>query len=306
VGNSVFKVTILGSSSAIPAYGRFPSAQVIQYANSNFLIDCGEGTQIQINRYKIKSSKIRHVFISHLHGDHYFGLIGLITTLNLLGRIEPLEIFSPKALKEIIRVQLDVSNLKLRFPLHFHSLEDNPNPILDTRFMKVYSFPVEHRIACWGFAFIEKEKERRFVKEAGARYGVPVSKIPNIKKGADFVAKDGTIIKNRALTIDPEKSRKYVYITDSRPIKNVPDFIKDANLLYHETTFLKDMNNRAFETFHSTTTQAGEFAKSLHAKSLIIGHFSAKYKSLDALILETKASFPNTELAIEGKSYPVD
>jgi ribonuclease Z len=306
VANNPFKVTILGCSSAIPVYGRFPSAQVLQHINAGFLIDCGEGTQMQLNRYRIKPSKINHIFISHLHGDHYFGLIGLITSLNLLGRKEPIEIFAPKALRDIIQIQLDVSNLKLRFPIHFHALEDTENPILETNGLAVYSFPVEHRIPCWGFAFVENQKERKYNKVAGDKYDIPVSEIPKIKKGADFTGKNGETIKNQVLTFDPERSRKYVYITDSRPVDTVPGFIQNTDLLYHETTFLHEAKERAFETYHSTTKQAGEFAHSIGAQKLLIGHFSAKYKELDELLFEARESFSNTELAIEGKSFSID
>ena len=301
-----FDVTILGSNSAIPAHGRHPTAQLLNINEKHYLIDCGEGTQIQLNRYRLKKGKINHIFISHLHGDHYFGLIGLITTMNLIGRTNPLDIYAHSALEEIIQMQLDVSNLILRYELNFHAINDHKSEqILKNDEIIVESIPLNHRVPCVGFIFKEVKQDRKYLTEIGEKYNVPVDAISHIKKGQDYTDENGNVIKNEELTQDPPKPRKYAYITDTTYLESIIPKIKDADLLYHEATFVHELHERAKETFHTTTTQAATIAKKANVKKLIIGHFSAKYKTLEPIIDETRETFPNTELAIEGRTFSI-
>jgi len=271
------------------------------------MIDCGEGTQIQISEYKIKATKIEYIFISHLHGDHFFGLIGLITSYNLNHRQKPLTIFCPKGLEEIIRLQLKFSDTQLRFELIFIEIEAvNGNVILDTPDFTVSTLQMNHRIPCAGFLFREKNPERRIIKDSLAKYKVDVEQIPALKAGKDYVAEDGTVIANTLITEPPHKERTYAFCTDTSYLESVVPYIKDVDLLYHEATFAADLHERAKETFHSTAPEAAAIAKKAGVKKLLIGHFSARYRELDILLNEAKAVFPHTELAEEGLIFSVE
>jgi ribonuclease Z len=301
-----FEVTILGSSSATPIFNRNPTSQALNINDRLYLIDCGEGTQQQMLRFDVKASRIDHIFISHLHGDHYLGLVGLLSSLHLNGRIKPLKLFGPPQLKEIIDLQLSYSETTLQYELDFRAT--NPakaEMILENQDITVESIPLDHRIPCTGFLFREKKRLRKLMKEKLERLNIPVEYFTALKKGADYVANDGTVYKNDTLTIDSDEPKTYAYCSDTAFNENYFNQISKATLLYHEATFLNNMLDRANETHHTTALQAGEVAVTTNAKKLLIGHFSARYKTLTELLDEARSIFPNTELAIEGKTFIV-
>jgi ribonuclease Z len=297
----MFGVTILGNNSALPAYSRHPTAQVITLNDQMFLLDCGEGTQMQMNLYKIRRSRINHIFISHLHGDHYFGLPGLITSYGLLGRLHDLHLYAPSALQNILDMQLSVSDTKLPYKLHFHALEDT-SMLIDEEHLSVECFKVFHRIDCWGFLFREKRKPRKINPEATANYNVPVDFFERLKQGEDFI-QTGKIIPNDVLTIANKPSRSYAYSADTLYSESLVKKFHNVNLLYHEATYLKDKLDKATSRFHSTTVQAAMLAKLADVKKLILGHFSSTYETLDEFLNEAKEIFPNTQLALEGQTF---
>jgi len=299
-----FEVTILGSSSATPIYNRNPTAQILNINEKLYLIDCGEGTQQQMLRFDVKGSRIDFIFISHLHGDHYLGLVGLLSSLHLNGRKKPLKLFGPEHLKEIIDLQLCYSDTVLQFELEFKSTNALvPEIILDNQDITVESIPLVHGIPCTGFLFREKKRLRKLVKDRIEAYNIPVEYYNAIKKGADFTAPNGTIYKNEVLTTDSAAPKTYVYCSDTCYSESYFNQISNATLLYHEATFLNNMLDRAIETQHTTALQAGEVALKTKAETLLIGHFSARYKTLNELLDEARSVFPQTELAIEGKTY---
>ena len=303
----IFEVGILGSSSATPIYQRHPTAQVINFHERFFLVDCGEGTLIQMNRYKIKFHRINHIFISHLHGDHYLGLLGLISTMHLQGRASTLHIYGPRDLKEIIDIQLKYSETILRYPVEFHEVDSRNSTILfEDDDVRVETIILSHRIPCTGFLFSEKPRQRKLKKDKLSVYKVPVTAYNDLKAGHDFVAEDGKIIPNSSLTTDPRKPRKYAFCSDTIFDERLVGIVKGVDLLYHEATFLSDKADRARETFHSTAEQAGLIAKKAGVKRLIIGHFSARYKNLYPLLEEAKAVFPETTLALEGDRFTIE
>jgi ribonuclease Z len=297
-------VTILGNNSAIPAYNRNPTAQVLQLLEESFLIDCGEGTQVQMTRYNIRRSKITRIFISHLHGDHYFGLIGLLTSMGLLGRTQPLHLHAPAALETIIELQLKVADTKLPYPLHFCPLLAE-GIVVDDKKITVHCFPVQHRIECWGFLFREKKNPRKVaVKQANA-YEIPAAFYSQLQKGEDYINKQGIAIPNGAVTTAATPAKSYAYCADTIYDEGLVEKIKDVDVLYHETTYLKDLAERAAARFHSTTVQAAAIAQKANVKKLLIGHFSSKYETLDIFLTEAAAVFENTELALEGTCYKI-
>lgn len=297
-------ITILGNNSAIPAFGRNPSAQLLQTQDSSFLIDCGEGTQNQLAKYKLKRSKISHIFISHLHGDHYFGLIGLLTSMSLLNRNQELHLHGPAQLEDIINLQLRVADVTLNYPLYFHALKEE-GIISDNGKMIVNCFKVQHRIECWGFLFKEKKKPRSVVPELAKAYDIPAAYYEKLQDGKNYTSKKGTIIQNESVTIAAPKPKSYAYCADTLYDPSIAEKIKHVDLVYHETTYLKDLEKRAAERYHSTTIQAGMIALQAEAGQLMIGHFSSKYESLDEFLNETKTIFENTVLAIEGTCFKI-
>jgi len=298
----MFSVTILGNNSALPAYDRHPTAQVVTLNDQLLLIDCGEGTQMQISKYKIRRSKINHIFISHLHGDHYFGLIGLLTSMSLLGREHDLHIYAPAPLKEIIELQLKVADSTLSFPLHFHLLEED-GLIADEKTFSVECFATRHRIECRGFIIREKKKPRKINKEKIAKFDIPASFYDRLKDGQDYEAKDGSIIQNEWVTIPNTPPNSYAFCADTIYDERIAEKVKEVVLLYHEATYLKALHEKASARFHSTSEQAATIACKANVQKLLIGHFSSKYESLDQFLTEAREVFPNTELAIEGVTY---
>ncbi len=295
-----FELCILGSGSAIPSPKRMASAQLLTYGKHHFLIDCAEGTQLQLRVLKISPMRIGSIFISHLHGDHYFGLMGLLNSLHLIGRTEILHLFGPSLLADIIRIQLDASQTKLRFPLVFHALQaDEKQLIVETDFMEIYSFPVSHRIPTWGFLFQEKQCEPNIRHDFIERFHPDLATILQIKCGADFTDGQGQLHINEEL-VSFRKCRSYAYCTDTAFHPPIADWVKGASLLYHESTFMENQTSRAKETFHSTTVDAARMASLAQVDKLLIGHFSSRYPDPEILLDEVKTIFPNAISAIDG------
>jgi len=298
-----YELTILGSSSAIPTVEKNPTAQLLNANERFFLIDCAEGTQVQLRKYKFKFQKISRIFISHLHGDHYFGLIGLISSMHLLGREKELHIYAHPKLKEIIDVQLSASSTELCYPLFFHPITPNIDQVLfEDKKIKISTFPLSHGIDCNGFLFEEKRPPRKILSEKVKEYNIPIDQLKNIKWGEDFVDEDGSLILNDKLTIENKIPFSYAFCSDTKYSKSIIDKVKGVSLLYHETTFMNDRKDRAEETNHSTTIDAATIAKLAEVNYLLIGHFSQRYRDESILLEETKSVFKNTILAKQGLS----
>ncbi len=297
-------LTILGNNSAIPSWDRNPTAHVLQAIDECYLIDCGEGTQTQMAKYKIRRSRINHIFISHLHGDHYFGLIGLLTSMSLLNRKHDLHLHAPAAIEQIITLQLTVADVRLSYKLYFHPITSEGIIVNDGKII-VESFSVKHRIECWGFLFTEKRNPRKIDTHRAKSYEIPNSFYEKLQKGEDYVTKKGTIIPNEEVTTPGVRPKTYAYCADTIYDETLVEKIKYVDLLYHETTYLKELHQRAAERFHSTTVQAAAIAQKGEVKKLLIGHFSSKYEILDEFLAEAKEVFENTELALQGVSFRI-
>ena len=301
-----FSVTILGSSAATPTSTRFPSAQVVSHQYRPFLIDCGEGTQMQIRKNKIRFSKINHIFISHTHGDHFFGLIGLISSFNLLGRETDLHIYAPENIKAVLDLQLAVSESQLRYKIHYHFLKfDDKYLLYEDKHLEIYSFPLHHSIPTCGFLFKEKPHPRKIRKDALKIYDIPDLAFEGIKQGNDFVKEDGDIVSNETLTLSGMDQKSYAYCSDTIYDESIADIIGPVDLLYHECSFMEDMRATAEAKMHSTTLDAAKTAIVSGAKKLLIGHFSARYKDLEPVLAETQSHFPNTILAVDDLKVSV-
>lgn len=302
-----FEVTILGSSSATPIFNRNPTSQVLNINERLYLIDCGEGTQQQMLRFEIKASRIDHILISHLHGDHYLGLVGLLSSMHLNGRKKALKLVCPEPLKEIIDLQLKYSDTELQFPIEYvFTNAEQREIVISNNDVVVETIPLDHRIACTGFLFKEKKRLRKLIKEKIESLDISVAYYSILKKGGDYTDEKGNIYKNEDLTTDSAEPKTYAYCSDTMYNENYFAQIANVTLLYHEATFLNDMLDRAVITHHTTALQAGEIALKTNAKKLLIGHFSARYKTLNELLDEAKTIFPSTELAIEGKTFFIE
>jgi ribonuclease Z len=302
----MFAVTILGNNSAIPTLDRHPTAQIVTCNDQLLLVDCGEGTQLQIARYKIKRSRLSYIFISHLHGDHYFGLIGLLNSLSLLGRQDPLTVFAPPELETILLLQLECSGTILQFQLHFVPLTaENQGVILEDKELRVSFFPTRHRIPCYGFIFEMQKRKRKIIPEQTRAYEIPAAYFSKLQEGADYQRKDGLLVKNDWVTMPPAAGKRYVYCADTMYTEELLPFADKADLLYHETTYLDNLAERAAERYHSTSVEAATIASKAGAKRLIIGHFSSKYADLGPFLEESRPVFENTDLALEGVTYIV-
>jgi len=297
-----FEVTILGSSSATPVFNRNPSAQLLNCNEKYYLIDCGEGTQLQLAKYNLKAARIDHIFISHLHGDHYFGLIGLLSSLHLNGRIKPMQIFGPKPLLEILEIQFKYSDTTLRYPIEFFPIEANESQqIFENGDLIVKTIILNHRIPTTGFIFEQKKRQRKLIKEKTD--DIPMAYYTALKKGMDVELPDGTIIRSEDYTTPADSPRSYAYCSDTMYDERYFSIIKNCNTLYHEATFMHELLDRANETHHTTALQAGEIAKINGIDKLLIGHFSSRYKTLQMLLEEAQSVFENTELAVEGRTF---
>ena len=298
------KLTILGCYAATPRTFTNPTAQVLEIKNSLFLIDCGEGTQVQLRKNKIKFSKINHVFISHLHGDHFFGLIGLISTFSLLGRTNDLYIFGPKGIKEIILLQLKLSNSWTQYNLFFKELESVESEIIfENEKVVVKTIPLKHRVYTNGFLFQEKTDKRKLNVEAVKYHEIETCYYQNIKNGKDITLDNGQIIENSALTFDPVPPMSYAFCSDTVYNETIIPIIKDVDVLYHETTFLESEKNLANKTMHSTAIEAATIALKANVKQLILGHYSTRYESISVFKEEALTVFPNILLGDDGKSF---
>ena len=302
------KLTILGCHSATPRVNANPTSQFLEIKNQSFLIDCGEGTQVQLRKYGVKFSKINHIFISHLHGDHFFGLVGLISTFRLLNRENELHIYGPIGIKEIITLQLKLSNSWTHYPLLFHELNSVTSELIfEDAKVEVHTIPLNHRIYTNGFLFKEKTGERKLNFTALSEYKeIEICDYQNLKNGRDFILKNGQILKNDKLTLDPRAPLSYAFCSDTSYFPDMIPQIKNVNCLYHETTFLKDKETLAFSTKHSTAEQAAIIAKEAKVKQLIIGHYSGRYKNKEVFLEEATPIFKNTLLAEEGKIYIIE
>ncbi|MBL7705628.1 MAG: ribonuclease Z [Taibaiella sp.] len=301
------KITILGNNSAIPAHGRNPSAQIAEIKDFLLLIDCGEGTQMQMIKYGIKRSKIRYILISHLHGDHYFGLIGLINSFGLLGRTDPLHIYCPELLPAIIQAQLDASSAQLPYELHFHTIADSGERrvLVEDAVCRITCFPVDHRIATHGFVITEKAKARKLDLEACRQYEIPQYFYKRLQAGEDYEQKDGTIVQNEWVTLPGLEDKVYAYCADTRHTLSFVEDVAAADLIYHESTYLDADADLAILRYHSTAVQAAELAQASGAKRLMLGHYSSRYKEIEAFEAEAKRVFPNTVASFEGMEVRV-
>jgi len=301
-----FEVTILGAGSASPTLTRNPSSQLLNLSETYFLIDCGEGTQIQLRKNKLSWAKIDHIFISHLHGDHYLGLLGLLQSMHLLGRKKILHLYCFPELKEIIDIQNKYSFTVLNYEIEYHFLSSKKHEkIAETKHVCIYSFPLNHRIPCVGFLFKELESPRKIIKENLSKYNVSTAEIHKLRKGLNAFDEEGNEISYQLLTDASYQPRSYAYCSDTKYDERLIDYLKEVDVLYHEATFLNDLKDRAAATFHSTAEQAALIAKKAQVKKLILGHYSARYHSIDDFLVEAEQVFNNVFLAKEGLTFKI-
>lgn len=291
-------LTILGFNSAIPTVNSSPTSQFLEMEERCFLIDCGEGTQVQLRKAKVRFSKINHIFISHLHGDHCFGLPGLIASFRLLGRENPLHVYGPKGIKKMLETIFDITETHRGFEVVYHELEHNySEKIYEDKRVEVYTIPLDHRIYCNGYLFREKPRERHLNMQEIAKYPeIEICDYQNLKNGKDFLLSDGFLLKNSSLTTEPQPSVSYAFCSDTRMKKDIIPIISGVDVLYHESTFLHDLKDMADYTGHTTALEAAQIAKEAHVGKLILGHFSNRYGDLSVFTREAREIFPNTFL----------
>ena len=301
------KLTILGCHSASPRQNAFPTAQYLEIKERNFLIDCGEGTQTLLRKYKIQFSKIKHIFISHLHGDHFYGLIGLISTFGLHGRENDLHIYGPKGIKEVLILQIKLAKSWTKFNLFFHELESKQSELIyEDKKVKVFTIPLHHRVYTNGFLFVEKIGDYKLNMDViKVNPEIEICDYHNLKKGKDFISQNGDVIANSKLTFAPSPPLSYAFCSDTAYKPDIASLIKDVNLLYHESTFLEDKKELTTRTKHSTAKEAASIAKLANAKQLILGHYSSRYDDLDKFKQEAQTIFQNVSLAESGKVFEI-
>ncbi|MBL7802524.1 MAG: ribonuclease Z [Saprospiraceae bacterium] len=303
------QLTILGNGSGGPFQGRHYTAQVLQVENRLFLIDCGEGTQMQMYRFQVRYDRLEQIFVSHLHGDHVFGLVGLLTSWCLKKRTNPLHIYSPPGMEELVETNLRLCGVRVpvTYPIHFHVVEATAfDRVFDDTLLEVFSVPLSHRgVACCGWLFREKIRPRNLRPEKITEYDIPYSLLPGIKAGQDLVLPGGQIVPNDELTLPPRAPLSYAFCSDTAPSDQVAEWVKGVDFLYHEATFLSEHTAEADLSGHSTAAQAAEIARKAGAKRLLLGHFSGRYADTAAHLAEARAIFPNTEAAEEGKTYEI-
>ncbi|WP_417940586.1 ribonuclease Z [Flavobacterium sp. RS13.1] len=298
------KLTILGCYAATPRTITNPTAQVLEIKNRLFLIDCGEGTQVQLRKNKIKFSKINHIFISHLHGDHLYGLIGTVSTFSLLGRTADLHIYGPKGIKELILLQLKLTESWTTYSLFFHELESKESEVVfEDKKVMIKTIPLKHRVYTNGYLFIEKPDERKLNIEAVQRYNINVAYYQKIKSGQDITLDDGTVIENEKLTFDPILPKSYAFCSDTVYNEAIIPIIENVDILYHESTFLESESALAQKTLHSTAKEAATIALKANAKQLILGHYSTRYETIQRFKEEAETIFSNVVLADDGVSF---
>jgi len=298
------ELTILGCYAATPRTLTNPTSQVLDIKNRLFLIDCGEATQVQLRKNKIKFSKINHIFISHLHGDHVYGLIGLVSTFMLLNRVNDLHIYGPKGIKEMITLQLRLSNSWTSYGLYFHELESAESEVIfEDKKVIVSTIPLKHRIYTNGFLFREKIGEKKINAEAMKKYQIETCYFQNVKNGKDVILEDGTVIENSELTFEPVPPKSYAFCSDTLYNENLIDLIKDVDVLYHESTFLESEAALAQKTMHSTAKEAANIALKANVKQLVLGHYSTRYENIGLFQQEAETIFPNVLLAEDAKTF---
>ena len=298
------ELTILGCYSATPRVNTHPTSQILNIKNNLFLIDCGEGTQVQLRRYRIKFSRIKHIFISHLHGDHYFGLIGLISTFMLLGRETELHVYGPKGIKELILLQLKLGKAWFNYPIIFHELENKESELIfEDDKVTVHTVPLKHRIYTNGFVFREKLGERRIDISAVQNAKIDMSYYNKIKQGFDVENEVGELIPNQSITFDPDPPKSYAFCSDTQYFPECIPNIKDVTALYHEATFLNEHEQMCKKTRHSTAEHAAKIAKEANVGKLILGHYSTRYSNIEDFKNEASQIFKNVELAKDGKVF---
>lgn len=298
------KVTILGNNSALPAHGRFPTSQLVEIKSTSLLVDCGEGAQMRMQQFGIRSSRIDYIFISHIHGDHYLGLVGFISSLSLMGREKTLNIFCPAQIETYIKMQIQWD---LGFEIIYHFLNQEGSGILvDHKDFEVKYFPVKHSIPTYGFLFIEKKRARVLLPDKLREYEIPIYFYKRLTEGQNYVSTQGREVLNEWVTLPGPKAKSYAYCADTVFTDSFISNILDVDLLYHEATYLAIDAAKASLRMHATAMQAGMIARQANARKLIIGHFSSKYKQLDNFLEEAKTEFPNTELALEGKTFNIE
>ena len=301
-----FELHILGSGSALPTTRHFPTSQVVNLRDKLFMIDCGEGAQLQFRKSRLKFSRLNRIFISHLHGDHCFGLPGLISTLGMLGRTGELVVHGPKEVETYLRPVMDLFCRGMEFEVRFNPVDTRSHSlVMEDRSLSVYSIPLKHRIPTCGYLFAEKPKEAHIIREMTDFYQVPVRCMKDIKQGQDYVTPEGEVVPNSRLTRPAAPPKRYAFCSDTAYNRSIIPIIEGADLLYHEATFAECDLARAKETFHSTARQAAEIARDAHVKRLVIGHYSARYEDLSELHREAEAVFPGTILGNEGTVIPV-
>jgi len=302
----VFELTLLGTNGALPAYGRFPTAQILDVDHESYMIDCGEGAQMRMQEFHSKSARLQHIFISHLHGDHCFGLIGLLTSLNLIGRKDPMDIFSPPGLERMIEAQLKPSGTIFQFPVRFHEVDPTQYILIHSDpFVRVHTIPLEHRIPCCGYRFDEHPRERSMRKDKITEYGLTISQIKAAKAGADVQLNDGRTLPVEELTSAPPPARSFAFCSDTVYLPELAKYIKGVDLLYHESTFCEEYAERAAETKHSTAKQAAQLARAASVGTLILGHYSSRYPEVDVFEEEAKTVFPNAVAGRDGQRFSV-
>ncbi|MCB0698782.1 MAG: ribonuclease Z [Chitinophagales bacterium] len=299
------KVTILGNNSALPAFGRNPTSQIVSVYGEYLLMDCGEATQIQMQRHGIRWRKLEHIFISHMHGDHYFGLVGLINSMSLLGRVAPLHVYGPAPLQGIIQTTLDLADTELSYPFFFYPLPEGSDVLVETDTFKVTCFPTEHRIPCHGFLVESKTRGRKILPAQCRDKEIPRYFYDKLKKGEDYVRKDGKVVKNEEVTTEGPRPKKYAFCADTLSTDSFIEYIRGADTIYHESTYLHAEVEKATVRYHSTSVQAAELAKKAGVTQLLLGHYSSKYRDVVPFRQEARAIFPNTQTTVEGMTYDV-
>lgn len=298
------KLIILGCNAATPRKNAQTTAQLLEVNGQMVLIDCGEGTQMQLRKLGIKFARIQHIFISHLHGDHFYGLIGLISTFRLLGRTADLNIYGPKGIKEVITLQLKLANSWTDYPLHFHELESKESEvILEHEKFSVTTLPLDHRVYTNGFLIRETPKQRKINKAAVDHYGIDLADMNNLKNGKDILLEDGTLLPNAALTLDPDPPMSYAFCSDTAYKPELANWVKGVTCLYHEATFLDSHQDLAIKTKHATAAEAAKIAAAAGAQQLILGHFSSRYSNLNEFVIQAQDHFQNVQLAKDGKQF---
>jgi ribonuclease Z len=299
-----FEVTILGSGAALPTSNRNPTAQYVQCNDRHILIDCGEGTQVQLRKNQVHIQKINHILISHLHGDHFFGLVGLLSSLHLLGRDKGLTIYGPQELEQIIRLQLEVGGAKLAFELNFIALNGKEHRLIfEDKLIEIWTFPLSHRVPTNGFLIKEKPKDRKLNAERFEEAGLSLTLIPKLKQGIDVELESGEMIYADEYTYSAKPSKSYAFCSDTIFDERIVEYIKQVDVLYHEATFLKDKLERAKQTFHTTAEQAATIAKQAEVGKLLLGHLSARYDNGLKHFEEASAVFENVSVVEDGETY---